>query len=246
VQSKNTSCTTGGMSTKPQKNSYEWIIATCEKHAQKDIFQEKVLALRYISRIPKNGFNSTEEETKWKSRTWKKVRDEFSKGIKELSQMCEIPLIRFEEIIMNYIFHGKFEMDESIETALVNIRDIPFNNYLLENSPTQKEISKSEDAFFPIALMIHPRATSNDLKRFINNYYKSHIQPLQKKYEKENALLNRLKPRQELQIQIEKYVRKHISKSNKLLAEEVSKEFKKAMSPNEISKIKARLKKANQ
>lgn len=164
-------------------------------------FQKSIIALRNKFKIPPTGFEIRESSwihppKEWKlySPDWGQRMQVLSKVKNDLRIICKqyaLPLNNFLDIVEKYLFYNRtFITLDPDSDNLCSIIDIKNGRDILG-----RQIGADDFETYPAALLISPYVSQRDIIDYVKKAYKAGINPLQKKYQKTEIMIGRVKKR---------------------------------------------------
>lgn len=228
-------------------SGYKKILAYLHSLTEDKNFLKQIKRLRKKCNLPENGL--TEYIFYTSPETGKKYIDcpDCMRGtnyIPDLDKICnDYGLdIFWRQLLEHYLTYNNFDLD--IMVYPFAIEDI---NYLLNNTFPEPKIFEDEESNLdtaklqakthPIALFIHPYASQRELIDYVKKMFKTSIEPLQKRYQKEHIKLGKVRTKSERIKQRNNFIlqNKHLPK--KELIHLVANNFGDILSHDYVNKI---------
>lgn len=218
------------------------VLKVLEDFMYSPFFVNKIIEMRQKHRIPKDGFEITEDEyiilseeecflflptqlltkdKKINNNLAQKIRQEIQENI--LKGHIEPITIFTPSIIAYYLFFNtiSFNWNEKI-TEFYNrygLQEVVDFEWFEESTGTPKDLFNEK----PVGILLHPEITKNDLISFIDKHFESEIKPLLKQHIKTSLYKNKKVKNNPKTSKIKEIISKSQGKSLREISKELGK-----------------------
>lgn len=192
--------------------------------------------------IPENGFGYSSihsENAKISNRLTDNV--EFVECVKDVAEQYGVSA--FREFIGSYFLFNNFKLFiGDMPVNVIKVLDMSTVSIKQKNKPAdsmgKKALGLSPAELYPVGILIHPYMSQRDILDAIKMLYKSEIEPLQKKYQKEKIKLGKVRKKSERVEERNKFIYENrLGKSRKELVRMVNEKFGEIMDYTYINRI---------